>query len=319
MAVRSLKDTLTDRTKNLVSPEIIDVVNKQEEITVDSSLIEMSFTFTPDHRPLRHHYDMERIKAWASSDIEKNGVLTALWVRPHPSKKGVYELVAGMRRLLAAQLIGVNVPIKVFKWSNDEAYAASLSENANREDFTALEEVDLILALLSNALKLKVPEVIKALYKIDNEDKGKSPREPEKEEIRSKVLEIFNAYGQIRFSTFVTKRLNLINCKPEILDKIRTGAISCTAGMEINKVKDKNDCETLLCMALDNNLTVSQIKNYVRGFSREAKNKVPLRTEVKTGLDRLRKVIYKKKLNPAKAQKIEDLMVLIERELAEDV
>jgi ParB family transcriptional regulator, chromosome partitioning protein len=317
MAVRSLKDTLTDRTKNLVSPEIIDVVNKQEEITVDSSLVEMSFTFTPDHRPLRHHYDMERIKAWASSDIKKNGVLTALWVRPHPSKKGVYELVAGMRRLLAAQFINVTVPIKVFKWSNDEAYAASLSENANREDFTALEEVDLILALLSNGLQLKVPEVIKTLYKIDNEDKGKSPREPEKEGIRSKVLEIFDAYGQIRFSTFVTKRLNLINCKPEILDKIRTGAISCTAGMEISKVKDKNDCETLLSMALDNNLTVSQIKNYVRGLSKETKDKVPLKTEVKTGLDRLRKVIYKKKLDPAKAQKIEDLMALIERELAE--
>jgi ParB family transcriptional regulator, chromosome partitioning protein len=317
MAVRSLKDTLTDRTKNLVSPEIIDVVNKQEEITVDSSLVEMSFTFTPDHRPLRHHYDMERIKAWASSDIKKNGVLTALWVRPHPSKKGVYELVAGMRRLLAAQFINVTVPIKVFKWSNDEAYAASLSENANREDFTALEEVDLILALLSNGLQLKVPEVIRALYKIDNEDKGKSPREPEKEGIRSKVLEIFDAYGQIRFSTFVTKRLNLINCKPEILDKIRTGAISCTAGMEISKVKDKNDCETLLSMALDNNLTVSQIKNYVRGLSKETKDKVPLKTEVKTGLDRLRKVIYKKKLDPAKAQKIEDLMALIERELAE--
>jgi ParB family transcriptional regulator, chromosome partitioning protein len=317
MPARSLKDTLTDRTKNLVSPEIIDVVNKQEEITVDSSLVEMSFTFTPNHRPLRHHYDMERIKAWASSDIQKNGVLTALWVRPHPSKKGVYELVAGMRRLLAAQFINVTVPIKVFKWSNDEAYAASLSENANREDFTALEEVDLILALLSNGLQLKVPEVIKALYKIDNEDKGKSPREPEKEGIRSKVLEIFDAYGQIRFSTFVTKRLNLINCKPEILDKIRTGAISCTAGMEISKVKDKNDCETLLSMALDNNLTVSQIKNYVRGLSKETKGKVPLKTEVKTGLDRLRKVIYKKKLDPAKAQKIEDLMALIERELAE--
>jgi ParB family transcriptional regulator, chromosome partitioning protein len=318
MAVRSLKDTLTDRTKNLVSPEIIDIVDRQEEITVDSSLIEMSFTFTPDHRPLRHYYDMERIKAWASSDIKKNGVLTALWVRPHPSKKGVYELVAGMRRLLAAQFLGTTVPIKVFKWSNDEAYAASLSENANREDFTALEEVDLILALLSNSLNLKVPEVIKALYKIENEDKGKSPRELEKEEIRNKVFEIFNAYGQIRFSTFVTKRLNLINCKPEILEKIRTGAITCTAGMEISKVKDQNDCETLLCMAVDNNLTVSQIKNHVRGLSKDTKNKVPLKTEIKTGLDRLRKVIHKKKLAPAKAQKIEDLMALIERELADD-
>jgi ParB family transcriptional regulator, chromosome partitioning protein len=316
-----LEEAVIDRPKQqqqlqaLVAPGVIDAVNQQEEIRVHWSLIETTFTFTPDYRPLRHFYDQERIESWAKTDLAINGILTALWVRPHPSLRGRYELVAGRRRLYGAEFINADVPIKIFNWSDDQAYSAALSENANREDFTPLEEADLILAMLSTKLKMKVEDVVSVLQNLTNEDKGKIQRNPDREGIRAQILEVFDAYGQIRFATFVSKRLVLRNCTPEILDSIRIGKISCTAGMEIDKVKDPQDRENLLRMAIEDKFTVSQIKNHIRGVSRSEKKGRPVSAEVSSSLDKIRKLMKTKKVDPDKTQKVNSWMALIEKEL----
>jgi ParB family transcriptional regulator, chromosome partitioning protein len=112
-----------------------------QEGVVSISQIICSFTFVPDSKPVRYYYDPDELEQWAYNDIKINGIRSALWVRPHPHHPGKYELVAGLRRLKAAELIGLTeIPIKVFDWDNDTAFQAAIAENSNRRDFSALEE-----------------------------------------------------------------------------------------------------------------------------------------------------------------------------------
>ena len=90
-------------------------------------------------------------------------------------KSGEYELVAGLRRLTACELVGIaTVPVKVFDWNDDAAYVAAFDENDMRRDFSKLEEVDIILNLLSKKLEMPQGDVISLLYKMDNQAKKKT-------------------------------------------------------------------------------------------------------------------------------------------------
>ena len=78
---------------------------------------------------------LEELKA----SIKRQGVIEPLIVRP--IAHGTYELVAGERRLRAAQGIGIKeVPSIIKTLSDQEALELSLVENIQREDLNPIEE-----------------------------------------------------------------------------------------------------------------------------------------------------------------------------------
>jgi ParB family chromosome partitioning protein len=82
-------------------------------------------TFSPDD--LRELVD----------SVREKGVLQPVLVRPTPEG---YELVAGERRLRAAQAAGVeSVPAVIRKMSDREALEATIVENVQRADLNAIE------------------------------------------------------------------------------------------------------------------------------------------------------------------------------------
>ncbi len=90
------------------------------------------------HQP-RKHMDDNALRGLADS-IEQNGVLQPVLVR----KKGkAYELVAGERRLRAAQLAGLEeIPALVCTMEEAESMKVALLENIQREDLNAIEEAE---------------------------------------------------------------------------------------------------------------------------------------------------------------------------------
>lgn len=87
------------------------------------------------HQP-RRTFAPEELAELVESVREK-GVLQPVLVRPAESG---YELVAGERRLRAAQAAGVEaVPAIVKKMSDRESLEAALVENVQREDLNAIE------------------------------------------------------------------------------------------------------------------------------------------------------------------------------------
>ncbi|GAB4369159.1 MAG: ParB/RepB/Spo0J family partition protein [Deltaproteobacteria bacterium] len=87
------------------------------------------------HQP-RQTFDPGELEELVES-IREKGVLQPVLVRP---AEGGYELVAGERRLRAAQMAGLEVvPAVVKKMSDREALEAALVENVQREDLNAIE------------------------------------------------------------------------------------------------------------------------------------------------------------------------------------
>ena len=93
---------------------------------------------TPDNP--RFTAEPEALKSLAES-IKANGVFQPAVVRPHPTRKGHFDLRCGHRRLVAAKLAGLEtLPCIVRDLDDVQAMEVTISENMQREDLHPLEE-----------------------------------------------------------------------------------------------------------------------------------------------------------------------------------
>jgi ParB family chromosome partitioning protein len=91
----------------------------------------------PNPQQPRQHFDPERLQELAHS-IRQQGVIQPIVVRRRPDG---FELMAGERRLRAAQMAGFElIPALVKKANDQEALEVALLENLQREDLNPLEE-----------------------------------------------------------------------------------------------------------------------------------------------------------------------------------
>ena len=75
--------------------------------------------------------------------IKARGILQPLLARRHPKEPGRYQIIAGERRWRAAQAAGLHeVPALVRELTDQDAMAASLVENLQRQDLNPIEEAD---------------------------------------------------------------------------------------------------------------------------------------------------------------------------------
>jgi ParB family chromosome partitioning protein len=75
--------------------------------------------------------------------IKARGILQPLLARRHPVAAGRFQIIAGERRWRAAQQAGLHdVPVLVRDLDDQEAMAASLVENLQRQDLNPIEEAE---------------------------------------------------------------------------------------------------------------------------------------------------------------------------------
>jgi|GEM_PF-1888253 len=91
-----------------------------------------------------------------ADSIKQLGVLQPVLARPHPAKKGKYDLRAGARRHAAAQLAGIKtIPCIVRDLTDREALEVTVTENLQREDLHPLEEAKGVQALLDGGWEVQ--------------------------------------------------------------------------------------------------------------------------------------------------------------------
>lgn len=90
----------------------------------------------------RQHFDEESIEELAAS-IRARGLLQPIIVRRE--RDGGYTLIAGERRLRAAERAGVGLVPAIL--SDDDLLEVALEENVQREDLSPLEEAEALAAL----------------------------------------------------------------------------------------------------------------------------------------------------------------------------
>ena len=317
---RKLKDAIAGNEElsfvfgQAATQKITQVAEETKEQLILCQDILCTFTFVPDGKPVRHYYDPEELNQWAWNDIKPNGIRSPLWVRPHPHQSGKYELVAGLRRFKAAGIIELEtVPAKVFDWDERTAFHAAISENSNRRDFSALEELDNTLRLLEIQLGYSTEEVVSLLYRMNNAAKGTTNQNVLVSHEAELVKQIFDAFGRITWQSFVATRLPLLKKPQEILDGIRQGKIHYTKGILIASLKDIETRQQMLTEVVSKALSLSEIKQRLKALNNQSKLAEPATLQQRlTQTIQLAKKDKTLWSNPDKTQQLEDLLAQLE-------
>lgn len=100
----------------------------------------------PNRSQPRKQFDADALEGLAES-IRQNGVLQPLTVRRMTN--GMYELIAGERRLRAARLVGVRrLPCIVMDVSDEGSAVFALLENMQRQDLGFFEEAEALSRIM---------------------------------------------------------------------------------------------------------------------------------------------------------------------------
>ncbi|TAM42201.1 ParB/RepB/Spo0J family partition protein [bacterium] len=195
--------------------------HKEEIIYVQSGQIKPN-PFQP-----REDFDQQGIEELAQS-IKEKGVIQPLLVR---RKGDNYELIAGERRLRAANSLGLKeMPIIVRDVTDQDSLELALIENIQREGLNPIEEAHAYQHLLDkfNVTQEKISEVL-----------GKS-------------------------RVTVTNTLRLLKLPHEIQDEMKKGRISFAHGRALLEIEDANRQRSLAQDIISKGLSVRELESLIK-------------------------------------------------------
>ncbi len=264
----------------------------------------------------RRYFDPEEL-ANLEISIRAVGILQPLIVRPVGENS--YELVTGERRYRAAKSIGLEeVPVIIKSLDEKEATQIALIENLQRANLNPVEETKGILELLSLKLEQPAEEIIRLLYQMDNEKKGKVTHNVIGSETAQQIQDVFENLGKISWESFVSNRFPLLKLSPSVLECLERGEIAYTKALAIAKVKDEVQRENLLAEAITQDYSLAQIKEKIKNLT----NSQPKTDSPKNRIRVLTTQLTQNKLwekDAKKWKKIEALLSKLETLLEEDI
>lgn len=135
--------------------------------------------------------------------ISEVGILNPLIVA---KQNGVYFLVAGKRRLTAARAIGMtHVPCLIMEPDKHQTVAVTLHENIFREDLNPVDEAQ-VYVYLANQEKMSQRDIARLASKSE---------------------------------AYISQRISLLTWHPDLVEALRTSAISFSVARELAQFKDE--------------------------------------------------------------------------------
>lgn len=170
---------------------------------VDGGTISIALIDTNPEQP-RQHFSESEISELSQS-IKTLGVLQPVLLRPHPSKQGRFELVAGERRFRAAQVAGIKeIPANIKALNDKQALEIALVENIQRSNLNPIEEAGAYERLMT--------------------------------QLNLSQAEIADRVGKDR--TTVANLVRLLKLPPEVREMIRSGSLSTGHAKAILAIRD---------------------------------------------------------------------------------
>ncbi|MDC0833266.1 ParB/RepB/Spo0J family partition protein [Geitlerinema sp. CS-897] len=223
--ISQLKETIT----NLKSRSITSV-----EVPVDRI---MPLQLPENIRQPRLYFDSQKMELLKNS-IRKHGVLEPILLRPSQNQRQdrQFEIISGERRWRCCQAIGVmSIPSIVREMPDSIALEAAIVAHLLNEEISIIEQTESILNLLSLKLDLSSDNLRKWLYQVKNSRTRGIDRSKISSDNRIEIVrEILNEFG-MKLSSFVSNRLPLLNLAPTILTALRSGKISPTNALLIDR------------------------------------------------------------------------------------
>lgn len=181
----------------------------------------------------REIFETGKIEELARS-IKEKGVIQPLLVR---QKGDYYELIAGERRLRAANLLHLKeIPIIIKDVDDRDSLEMALIENVQREDLNPIEEARAYQYLID---KFQVTQ--------------------------DKISEVL---GKARPS--ITNTLRLLKLPSEIQEEIKKGRVTFGHGKVLLEIEDTNRQRCLAQEVIAKGLTVSELENLIKCYRPKA-------------------------------------------------
>ena len=293
----------TGRTN--ASDDLFDrVLNPGRE--ADATQITKVFTrlVQPNPRQPRKEINPDAFEMLVSS-IREKGIHHPLLVRPNGRQ---YELVAGQRRLLAAQRLNLTeVPVVIRELSDADALAAAIIENLTREDLNPVDETDAILQLLSLELDRPAGDVTALLYRVQRTLRGDAHNVMGAD---VEVVErVFGGLGKMTWASFVQNRLPILNYPEDLLGAVRSGKLAYTKARELARVTDAEARQELLARAVGETLSLPEVKKLVASKLARGEDQAPATQH----LAHLRRQLSLKRLDRLEGRKRKEVDKLLEK------
>lgn len=227
--------TETDEREREIS-QVHHTVSINSETSLKSN-VEQLFISDIAYSPFqaREIFDEEELQGLSQS-ISALGVLQPVLVR-RSSGERPYELIAGERRLRAANLAGLTtVPAVIFEFSDLECLEAAIIENAQRQDLNPIEEAQ-AFQRLSTEFKLNQKAIAEVVGK-------------------SRVA--------------IANSLRLLQLPIEITELLKSGELTAGHGRALLAVEDDATKLSLAAKAVRDGLSVRALEKLVTAKSEDA-------------------------------------------------
>jgi ParB family chromosome partitioning protein len=206
-----------------------------EEVSAEKSPYQLLpiYKVEPNRNQPRQDFDEEELEALAES-ISVHGIIQPLTVRELES--GYYQIIAGERRWRAARMANLTeVPAVIIEADDKKAMELALIENLQRQDLNPVEE----------ALG----------YRTLMEDYGLTQEE---------------AAGRVGKSRpAVANALRLLNLCPEVLEKVREGALSAGHARAVLSLKTEKKQKEAAQKIIALGLSVRQAELLCKNMDKE--------------------------------------------------
>ena len=195
-------------------------------------------TIRPNPSQPRKVFKPEALSELAES-IRQHGILQPLSVR----RSGMgYELIAGERRLRAAQLAGLTeIPCIIMNMDEKESGMAAMIENLQRQDLDFIEEAQGISALMAQ-WGMSQEQLARIL--------GKS-------------------------QSAVANKLRILRHSPEVLAALREAQLTERHARALLKLKSDPDKLGAIAAIAGQNMSVARAEQYIEGLLKQKKEMPP--------------------------------------------
>ena len=203
------------------------LISEKEDIRKDAIIYVQTDQIKPNPFQPREDFDAQSIEELAQS-IKEKGVIQPLLVR---RKGDYYELIAGERRLRAANILNLKeLPIIIKNVEDKDSLEMALIENIQRQELNPIEEARAFQYLIE---KFEVTQ--------------------------EKISEVL---GKARVT--ITNILRLLKLPQEIQEEIKKGRISFAHGRALLEITDENLQRKLTQEIISKELSVRELENLIK-------------------------------------------------------
>lgn len=245
----------------------------------------------------RKYFDPDEQRKLRNS-ITKNGFRGAILLRPLPeslrdtaTSEQDLELVYGESRFRAVEGLGMEtIPAIIEDLTDEQVHRLRLDENLVRKDLNPIEEMEGLLEVASDELKITADKILSLLDEVDNASKrgydmtGVNARHAEE------LQEVLDYYNKGTISGFRSKYRKLQRLPDDIKRAVQKD-ISWSKAVEIAPIKDPEVRKEVLTWATESDATQAEIRKKRKEIKEQAKSKGAKSRSIEKIIDRANAVL----------------------------